>query len=327
MCKRIADDRAVGEQHVLFPKLDDVPFMSANMASPYLGDWAEEFVAMVYGGGRLATQAGRLCPDVRLGHDVFAEVKAISNRRCFTMYKGRYDEYRKLVKQGTKLYFVLLLHSASASELRSRDHLRDTMPHCLDHLIVLPAQTVFREVRAEVEKHGGWMHAPRREAAYQDYVIIRGAWINHWALAKPHRPMRTFPTQVYGRDVGFVPFRPVRCSPGLPRAGWHEEATQEAASSLLAELQSERLEVGLFPTPDGRMVRKAISSNPAWYQAYVADSPSDTGRRRSVITRLATERALQRVADDRPIGEVTETRLRRHLKQRAEELKDEYVPF
>ncbi|MCK5806647.1 MAG: hypothetical protein KAI66_27710, partial [Lentisphaeria bacterium] len=131
----------------------------------------------------------------------------------------------------------------------------------------------------------------------------------------------------YGREVGHVPFRQVRCSPGTPRAGWHPEARREAAAALLAELEASHLSVGLFPTNDGRMARKATSRNADWYRRYMDDSPSDAAHSRTVTTRACTISALRRIADDKAVTELAELRLAPYLAEMEEQLKDEHVPF
>ncbi len=330
---QLADYRCEGVQQCLWDWADDVVFSSPHHASPYVGEWAEEYVAQLWQGRRLETQAFRMCPDVELAKGVFAEVKAVSPRRCFTMYKGRYDAYKQWMKEtGHQLYFVLVLHDCRASSFKTRNHMRGLLRNNVDHVIVVRHQAVFREVDRQIKEHGGWRHAPGRAKGYQDYVILSPNWIRAMEKAKPYRPKRTFPVEVHGDRIGHVPFRTYKCPiPGEPLVGWHPPFRCEAAQQLLDELDNGWLEWGKsapISDTDPRRRRVKESVNAEWYQKFCAEYLSDRKLNDTIITRRTTRRVLERIAANKPIGSTYEERLLPFLEAKEREFLDtEDSPF
>lgn len=80
-------------------------------------------------------------------------------------------------------------------------------------------------------------------------------------------------------------------------------------TALLAELESNRLEVALVPAPRPRhechAVRVAVSKNPAWYRRLCAAFPSSRRRSRSLpdtrIRRASVVSLLSRLASGAPV--------------------------
>lgn len=318
MKKQLSDIRPdSGEQLALWEWADDVPFHSANQAAPYLGAWAEEYVAALWNGVRYSTQARRLCPDVQLADRCFAEVKAVSTRMCFTVYKGRDEVYREWIrKTKNRLFFVLVIHGCQAAQFKSRNHMRGLLPPNVRAVLCIPAQTLFKEVDRQLEEHGGWMHAANRAEAYQDYVIINAAWINRFLQTKAHRPKRTFPVKLHETEVPQVEFRCYKAPiPGDPQVGWHPAMRREAAQVLLDELESNNLEVMVDHQRQRRVV---MSENADWYRRLCAEYPATTRRPvrdHTIITRRQTRYSLKQIIADRPIGPTYEERLRPYLKE------------
>lgn len=306
--KPIASWKEPGQQRVLFPDIADVIFRSANHASPYLGDWAEEFVAAVSGGTRLITDATAICPDVEIEPGWYVEVKAVGPRNNFPMYRQRYLKYLRLVRSGARLQFAFVHHTVNAADLRSRSHLRGALAANVTHLTVIPAQTLFQEVR-RIVREKGWTHCAKRKAAYRAVVRLGSRWLDQFRFAKPHRPCRTFRTQVYDADVWFVPIRLYKTSwPARARVGIHEPEVRAAAPIMHDELRSGWHAVALQHYLDGRKGRVVLDRNVEWYERMRREY--HIGRRGySLVQRRNVLNALAQMAEDRPVAAGVEDKL------------------
>ena len=328
--KPIADWKEPGQQVVLFPGLDDVRFTSPNHASPYLGDWAEEFVATVSGGKRLTTHSGRLCPDVEIEPGWYVEVKAIGPRNSFTMYRQRYSKYLKLTRAGARLQFAFVHHTVNAGDLRSRSHLRSALAANVTHLTVIPAVTLFQEVRRIVREQG-WTYCAKRKAAYQDVVRLGYRWLDRFRSAKTNHPQRTFRTTVYDEDVHFVPTRLYKTEwPAHARVGMHEPEVVAAAPVMHDELRSGWHAVALQHYLDGRKGRVVLDRNVEWYERLRREY--HIGRRGySLVQRRNVLNALARMAEDRPVAAGVEEKLLPYIdawiEEQAEVEDRDVVPF
>lgn len=86
-------------------------------------------------------------------------------------------------------------------------------------------------------------------------------------------------------------------------------ASPDVFAALLAELESNRLEVAIVPAPHPRHslhgVRVAVSRNPTWYRRLCALFPSGRNRARALpdtrIRRAAIVRILSRLAAGAPV--------------------------
>lgn len=84
-------------------------------------------------------------------------------------------------------------------------------------------------------------------------------------------------------------------------------ASPEVFGVLLAELESNRLEVALVPAPRPRhechAIRVAVSKNPTWYRRLCAAFPSSRNRSRpdTRIRRASVARILSLLADGRAV--------------------------
>lgn len=316
----LAELQADGAQQDIWSADVDIPFHSANQASPYVGAWAEEIVAALWGGRRVKIQAHRDCPDVELASGHYAEVKAVSARRSFALYRPRYEQYKRWARHNSKLWFVLVVHDCRSQHFQGRHHMRQLVADRLQHVVLLSAQTVLREVDRLLAQNGGWLHAPHRAAAYQDYVILGPKWVRQFTDAKPHRPRRTFSFDLHGVTIPQVMFRAYKCTPpGSPAVGWHPAARRDAAALLLSDLAEHRLDVYVNHDTCQRVVS---DQNPEWYRRLCAEYPAEKARDYTVIQRRNVLNALEQIVADRPVRGRLEEQLLPYLSEAEDRLQD-----
>ena len=326
----LANDRHQTQQLLIWPGADDIQFKSPGHASPYVGDWAEEYVAQLWGGQRLTTQAGCDCPDLLLAPGHHGEVKAVSARMNFIIYRRRYEQMKRwTAEHGTRLWLVLVIHDLTSSQFKTRDHMRRILPTRLQHVVLLSSQTVLKEVRRMLKEKGGWAQAPGRLPAYQEYVRMSRSWIRYFTDTKPHIPRRTFAQTVYDQRVPPVSFRAYKCTPpGEPQIGWHPESHRLAAAELLQELEDNRLDVMVDHSTRRRIV---TAENAEWYRRLCAEYPAKTKREWTTIQRRNVRRALMQMIKDRPVRGNLEQQLLPYVEERWEQMllekSEQDVPF
>lgn len=310
MLKPVAPHKPTDRQLVLFPGMNDLIFKSANHLSPYLGDWAEEYLAKVTGGKRMTTHSGCLCPDLELGDQWYMEVKAAGPRNSWCMYKERYSKYLQLCRSGAKLQFAFVHHDVVAGDFVGRrlSNLRTCLALGVCHITIVPATTVFQEVRRRVRENG-WGFCAGRKGPYQYHLRFGASFLDRFRVRKNNNYIRAFRTRVYDDDVGYVPMRLYKTDlpPGAP-VGQHSASHQRAAGMMLEELHSSRHDVALSKLPDGRKVRVVQGRNVDWYEKMRRDHYK--GRRGySYVQRRNIIKALELMAQDRPVAPGVEERL------------------
>lgn len=315
-----------GKQLTLFPEFlsgREIEIKSSTQAAPYIGDWAEEYVATVTGGERLALHANRVCPDIQIGPNWFMEVKAISLRNCFVLYRKRFQKYRKMHEEGSKIHFALVHHELEASKPRNLTELRSGMAAQVQKITIVPWVTIYKEVR-RILKQKGWSRSEKRTENYREYIRFGSKWLNSFHQAKPHRPQRAFRTVVYGQEVGYVPVRAYKTKmPPGAHIGLHPPEVREAAVDMLWELHTNRHEVVLAPLSDGRKIRVVQEHNPDWYtklrrEYYIGKRAESLVQRRNII------HALEAMIEDRKVAPAVEERLLPYIDAWIE---DNRVPF
>jgi len=214
-------------------------------------------------------------------------------------------------------------HTVSAADLRSRSHLRCALSANVTHLTVIPAATLFQEVRRIVREQG-WTHCALRNVAYQDVVRLGYKWLDHFRFTKTNFPKRTFRTRVYGEDVHFVPTRLYKTEwPGSAKVGMHAPDIRAAAPIMFEELHSGWHTVALQEYMDGRRGRVVLDRNVEWYERMRREY--HIGHRGySLVQRRNILKALQQIAEDRPVAPGVEEKLLPYIDEWVEE---HAVPF
>lgn len=318
--KPIARWREPGEQQVIWPWVGNIVFESANHVSPYLGDFAEEYVARSAGGHRLITDSRALCPDIEINKKWYMEVKAIGPRGCFIMYRQRYEKYKRMA-QHTKLTFVLVCHDVEAAQLKNKDlnQLKAAMSVGINHVISIPSKTLFHEIERIVAEKG-WGFAPGRKEAYQDYVRISPAWIDKFRTTKPHRVKRIFPIKIYGEEIWYTPLRAYKIPwPETAKVGVHPKDIRQAAWFMAEELKGSWHQVELFPGHSGIMRRVVTGRNVRWYERMRRDHYTDNIRGYSLIKRGTVLNCLKAMAANKPVAASVEVRLWPYIMRWIEE--------
>lgn len=317
--KPISDPRPRGEQLTLWPWVDDLTFTSPYQVSHYLGEWAEVYIQKLLGGRRLSTNTHRTCPDIQINQKHYLEVKAIAPGRTFQMFRPRVEKYEQLVRQNSALQFVMVHHHARAKDFvgSKLSQFKRMMPHLVEHVVVYPAQTVLKEVRRIVGE-SDWLYSPKRRQDYQYYVRTSAPWLRQFIEAKPHRPERTFPVEVFGQTTPYVPIRRVRTQvPARARVGMHPQWVQDAADIMLQELNGSSHEVGLSRLPDGRQVRRVYDRNVWWYEQLRRDYY--TGKKgESLVQRRNIIKCLEKMRDNKMAHASVEERLLPYMVEWAE---------
>mgnify|MGYP001072841851 CR=1 FL=1 len=275
----------------------DRPVDSKGQLRPALGEIIEDLASRALLAERLATQAGRWCPDLLLPDRSECEVKGIGPGSSGVFFHesqvhalGHRRDYR--------IAFVVY-HAQIATPTTIR-RARRTVAESLPSIVIVPASTVRRSVsRVNWRQLGDGRRGKGISRAHVQRWWRRAK--QRWRVPAPHVDR-----------TAFVEIRATDCRFGDQ---WWTDEIRSMAAFMLIDLHRSRHEVSLMPAPrpshHGHMVRVVADSTlPRWYRDILASRPLPCRVHRnhptSTYKRSDVLRWLQTIADDRRLHPAAE---------------------
>jgi len=178
----IHEQQTIGEipNHLL-----DYPIKNAAASRPLIGEIAEDFAMSLYTCNvrRLRVNSGRICPDIKLGDDAYAEVKAIGQGGASHLFKTRIEKYHTFMnsKVSPRIEYVYIFHDAKWEQDDTRDSMRHKVIESIYRVLFIDAKKLHQVVLFLPEKKFNIKGRPELDKGYR---LTKNIMNVMWALSE-----------------------------------------------------------------------------------------------------------------------------------------------
>lgn len=283
-----------------------------------LGDLAEDYIKKLIDAQRIVVQPGHICPDLIKGDKLHFEVKSIGVHNSVMLSRESVTNYNELMQRRQQLYYAFVFHDLRIREGQTLASFKRAYASHVQRVLFVEAGAMHRKLKLCKQV----VHV-----AKQKYRIYATDFERYWHQAKNKkialpvnlvRSIWTEPVQVGMIGESFWPSSLLGVS----------DTTQEALDAMCLDLRQQHLTVGLAPAlnpQNGRKVRVALETNPAWYSDLCQTYSRNNGRRKweTIIDRRRTTQTLNQLATGQPVRFDSFLRLWPFIEQVRGEIQDE----
>jgi len=167
--KKIAEVRApkVEKPPAFWDWVDDKLITSNASVRYYIGDFFEEATEVALKARRLKTEAGSLCPDLRMGSGVYLECKSIGKSSDCIVFDHRMESYEVMIQSGKPLYYIFWRHVASMKGVAFVKDINERLAEAAQDVAIVPAEDVHKKMKESRVYIGKYFYAQGRPCAFR----------------------------------------------------------------------------------------------------------------------------------------------------------------
>jgi hypothetical protein len=131
----------------------------------FVGDFVEEMTVAAFGGTRLKTDSrADICPDIKLGDNLYLECKSIGRTKDIIVYLSRLEKDLEFVRRGNRIFYVLWNHDYKMVDGLTLGGLRDGVAQSFKSVSIIDLATLapllkatpVKTLNASLDKRSGY---------------------------------------------------------------------------------------------------------------------------------------------------------------------------